>query len=136
MANKNNDNGNKNEQQWFAYSATTNTVREATGKGTEWDAKKVVLRAVHGAKWHEEIPKGRANRVAAFNEIQAQTPDKPLVGQFSSLKVASQKKNLGAHVTVEKTTTTSKKATATKVDAKPTVEQLMAMIVELQAKQD
>ena len=43
---------------------------------------------------------------------------------------------MGAHVTGEKTTTTSKKATATKVDAKPTVEQLMAMIVELQAKQD
>ena len=131
-----NGTSNKNEQKWFAYSATTNTVREATGKGTEWDAKKVVIRAVHGAKWFEVIPKGRANRVAAFDEIQALTPNKPLVGQFSSLKVASQKKNLGAHVTGEETVTTSKKTKATKVDATPTIEELMAMIVALQAKQD
>ena len=131
---------NKNEQKWFAYCGAKNVVREATGKGTEWDAKKVVIRAVHGAKWFEAIPKGRANRVAAFDAIQAQTPNKPLVGQFSSLKVASQKKNLGAHVTVEKaeekTVTSSKKTKATKVDATPTIEELMAMIVALQAKQD
>tara|TARA_R100001086_G_scaffold249916_1_gene191817 strand:- start:6047 stop:6475 length:429 start_codon:yes stop_codon:yes gene_type:complete len=142
MANKSNDNGNKNEQQWFAYCARRNEVIGSTGSGTkvkvlhtEWDAAKVVLRAQVGSDWHVGAPKGRAARMALFTAEQAKF-DKPLIGQFSSLKVASQKKNLGAHVTVEKTVTTSKKTKATKVDATPTIEELMAMIVALQAKQD
>ena len=73
--------------------------------------------------------------MALFTAEQAKF-DKPLIGQFSSLKVASQKKNLGAHVKAEETVTSSKKTKATKVDATPTIEELQAMILQLLAKQD
>ena len=124
-----------------SYCARTNQVRGSTGSGnklkilhTEWDAAKVVLRAQVGNDWHVGAPKGRTARMALFTAEQAKF-DKPLIGQFSSLKVASQKKNLGAHVKAEeKTVTSSKKTTATKVDATPTIEELKAMLVELQAQ--
>lgn len=142
LANKSNDNSNKNEQQFFAYCARRNQVIGSTGSGnkvkilhTEWDAAKVVLRAQVGNDWHVGAPKGRAARMALFTAEQAKF-DKPLIGQFSSLKVASQKKNLGAHVKAEETVTSSKKTKATKVDATPTIEELQAMILQLLAKQD
>ena len=66
-----------------------------------------------------------------------------LIDEYFDLKqrVAKQKKNLGVHVkaeeeTEEKTVTSSKKTKATKVDATPTLEEIMAMLKEMQAKQD
>tara|TARA_Y100001938_G_C8090158_1_gene434535 strand:- start:107 stop:577 length:471 start_codon:yes stop_codon:yes gene_type:complete len=151
MANKSNDNGNKNEQQFFAYCARRNEVIGQTGSGskvkvlnTEWDAAKVVLRAQVGSDWHVGAPKGRAARMALFTAVQAEF-DNPLIGQFSSLKVAKYKKNLGAHVKAEektddtpaktddtpaKTVTTSKKTKATKVK----MDQLKAMLADIQAQ--
>ena len=110
MANKSNDNSNKNEQQWFAYCARRNEVISSTGSGnklkvlrTDWDAAKVVLRAQVGSDWHVGAPKGRAARMALFTAEQAKF-DKPLIGQFSSRKVAKQKKNLGVHEKAEEKT--------------------------------
>ena len=132
MSGKNNNEKTNTTGTFFAYDAKQNSVREATGKGTEWDAMKVVIRASLGTNWFEGVPKGRANRVALFTAIQAEVAS-PLIGQFSSLKVASQKKNLGVHVTKE---TKNDAPKATKVDEQPTIADLMAMIASLQAQQD
>tara|TARA_R110002020_G_scaffold181654_4_gene376790 strand:- start:1481 stop:1897 length:417 start_codon:yes stop_codon:yes gene_type:complete len=130
--------GDKNEQQTALYffDSRRNEVRLSPKQG-EFNCIKAVLRSID-TKWYEQFNdlKGTPRRKAILAHAEKLNVSS-MMGEFTSLTVASQKKNLGSNVTKE-TKTKTKKATpkASAVDEQPTIADLMAMIAALQTQQD
>ena len=137
MANKKAVSGNKNEQQetqFYFYDSRRNEVRVSPKQG-EFNCIKAVLRSI-SSQWYTQFDglKGTPRRNAILAHAEKLNVSS-MMGEFTSLTVASQKKNLGSNVTKE---TKTKKATpkASAVDEQPTIADLMAMIAALQTQQD
>ena len=135
MGNKNTTTGSKNEQEtnYYFYDSRRNEVRLSPKQG-EFNCIKAVLRSID-SKWYEQFDglKGTPRRTAILAHAESLNVAS-MMGEFTSLKVASQKKNLGSNVVKEDTKNAAPKASA--VDEQPTIADLMAMIAALQAKQD